>query len=673
METSEQIQTFTEFLEQNYKSQIFEQISNGKKYQEIDFNELSKYSPTLAEDLLDNPEELIKVAEIATEQFDIDKNIKGFVLRFYNLPKTQQIDIRNIRSAHLGKLLQVKGIVRQKSDVRPQVTSAKFECPSCGNVIPVLQLEQKFKEPSGCGCGRKGKFRLISKELVDAQKIVIEESIDEISNNSQPKRLNIFLKNDLTSPISDQRTNPGSKIMVTGVLNEVPIPSKDGGKLTLFDIMLETNYIKPLEEDFSNINISPEDEKEIKEISKRKDLIKFLVDNLAPTVYGYDKVKEAILYQLMKGVQKHPAKGNKIRGDMHILLVGDPGSGKSQILKRVGQIAPKSRYSAGQGSTGTGLTASVIKDDFIGGYALEAGALVLSNKGMCMLDELDKMSKEDTSALHEGLEQQSISIHKANIHATLSCETSVLAAANPKFERFDAYETIAKQITLPSTLINRFDLIFIIKDLPNKEKDDKLADHILNQHQGKKVEKDIALTDDLFRKYISYARQITPELTDEALFEIKNYFNKMRQSSYEGEKLVAISISARQLEGLIRLTEASAKVRLSNKALKEDAKKAIELMHHSLSEIGLDPKTGRIDMDRISSSVTQSDRNIIGIVKGLINTLEEEHPSKQVPYEELLEKARSNEITQEILDQTIEKLKKTGDLFEPKRGYLKKI
>ncbi len=242
MNASEQIKKFHSFLEEYYYSKILENLRKDNKFVVVDFAELSKFDIDLANHLLEDPEEAIKAAELATAQFDVE-NIHNFKVRFTNLPQSQNIMVRNIRSKHIGKFVYASGIVRQKSDVRPQVTAAKFECPVCGNVINVLQLDGNFKEPSKCGCGRKGKFTLLSKELVDAQGIVLEESPESLEGGEQPKRINILLKDDLVSPLSEKKTNPGSKITVVGVIKEVPIILKTGSKSTRFDLMIESNYI----------------------------------------------------------------------------------------------------------------------------------------------------------------------------------------------------------------------------------------------------------------------------------------------------------------------------------------------------------------------------------------------------------------------------------------------
>ncbi|MFB6199084.1 MAG: ATP-binding protein, partial [Halobacteriaceae archaeon] len=339
----------------------------------------------------------------------------------------------------------------------------------------------------------------------------------------------------------------------------------------------------------------------------------------------------------------------------------DPGAGKSALLKRVSETAPKARYVSGPASTAAGLTATVVKDEFMRGYALEAGAMVLANKGICCIDELDKMEQEDRSAMHEALEQQTVTVTKANIQATLKAQTTLLAAANPKFGRFDPYEVLAKQIELPSTLINRFDLIFPIRDLPDEQKDEEMAEFILNLHKENDHEpQDIPA--ELIRDYVAYARQnVFPVLLEGAVNEIKNYFVQMRNTAAdESEGISAIPISARQLEALVRLAEASARTRLSDKVTKKDAKRAIDLLHHCLSQIGKDPETGKIDIDRISTGVSASQRNHIHIIRDIINDLEDDG-DKNIHVDEILERAEEQGIETRKVEEVIDELKRSGD------------
>ena len=405
----EHIRKIKELIETTFYAELLKNARKGNRFLVIPFPELSKFDPDLANDLLDNPEEVIKAAELAVQQFDLGQE-NGHPplmrIRFSDLPASQHIMIRNIRSGHINKMIVIEGVVRQKSDVRPQVTSSKFECPSCGNVINVLQLETTFREPSKCGCGRKGKFLMLSNELVDAQGIVIEETPENLEGGEQPKRINVLVKDDLVSPLSERRSAPGSKVIINGIVKEVPILSRTGTKLTRFDLLIDANYLGSSQESFLEVELTDEDIAAIKDIAEDPRGYEKIISSMAPSIYGYEKIKESLLLQMLGGVRK--VRNDKVvsRGDMHILLVGDPGSGKSQLLKRIAVIAPKSRYVSGKGVSGAGLTASVVRDEFLKGWALEAGALVLASDGIVCIDEMDKMGVEDRAAMHEALEQQ---------------------------------------------------------------------------------------------------------------------------------------------------------------------------------------------------------------------------------------------------------------------------
>ncbi len=670
----EHIRKFKELIESHFYADLLKNVRKGNRFLVIPFGDLSKFDPDLANELLENPEEVIKAAELSLQQFDVyvEQDIKNIRVRFSDLPSTQTQMIRNIRSIHLNKFLVIEGIVRQKSDVRPQVTASKFECPSCGNVINVLQLDTTFREPSKCGCGRKGKFLMLGNELVDAQGIVVEESPEHLEGGEQPKRINVFLKDDLVSPFSERRTSPGSKIIVNGVVKEVPILSRTGAKMTRFDLLIEANYVGSSQESFYEVDISAEDIVMIKDIAEDPRGYDKIIQSMAPSIYGYEKIKESLLLQMMGGVRK--VRNDKVvsRGDMHILLVGDPGSGKSQLLKRVATISPKSRYVSGKGVSGAGLTAAVVRDEFLKGWALEAGALVLASDGICCIDEMDKMGEEDRAAMHEALEQQTVSVSKANVQATLIARTTVLAAANPKLGRFDPFDIIANQIDLPPTLINRFDLIFPIKDLPDDVRDEKLATHILSLHQNPDIQSP-PLSTDMLKKYIAYARQfVHPRLSPEAIEEIKAFYLKMRMSGSEEGGIRTIPISARQLEALVRMAEASAKTRLSDVVMRRDARKAIELLEYCLLQVGFDRETGKIDIDRIATGVGASQRNHIIIVKEILTELEAK-VGKTVSVDDIMAEARSRGLDSEKVDEALEKLRRTGDIFEPRRGFISKL
>ena len=672
IDASEQIEKFKEFFDSNYIDDLHNLSKSGNVSLLVDFSALNKEDPDLADQLLDEPEETLKAAEISLQQFDIEE-IENVKVRFFNLPTSQRLRIRDIRSEHIGKFIFLEGVVKQSTDVRPQVTAAKFECPACGNTISIIQVDIKFKEPTRCSCGRRGRFRLISKELVDAQKLVVEESPEFLTGGEQPKRLSIFLRGDLVEPLMEKKTTPGSKVRIIGVVGEIPILLKTGVVSTRYDLMMECNFIEPLEETFDDVALSKVDIKEIKKLANDPKVYERLVSSMAPSIFGHEDIKGALILQLVGGVKKERKDGSVTRGDMHILLVGDPGAAKSSMLLYVSKAAPRARYVAGRGVSGAGLTAAVVKDEFLKGWALEAGALVLANNGFCMIDEMDKMDESDTSALHEAMAQQQISISKANIQATLKAETTILAAANPKLGRFDPYQPIANQINLPPALINRFDLIFPVRDLPNEKMDTKIASHVLTLQQREEgIEPEVSA--ELLKKYISYVRKHSkPKLTDGAIDEIKTFYVKLRNTGGTGEEgIKPIPISARQLESLVRLSEASAKIRLSTKVTRLDARKGIALLTRCLKAVGVDPETGEFDIDMMSTGMATSSRNKIIVVRDIIDKFTSEG-KKTIPIEDITVEASERHVTESKVEEVIDQLKKEGAIFEPKRGFIQKI
>jgi replicative DNA helicase Mcm len=391
---------------------------------------------------------------------------------------------------------------------------------------------------------------------------------------------------------------------------------------------------------------------------------------MAPSIFGYDEIKLALSFQLLSGVKKKRSDNTQVRGDMHILLVGDPGVAKSVMLKFVSNIAPKGRYVVGKGASQAGITASVIKDEFLRGWALEAGAMVLANKGVACIDEMEKMNEQDRSSLHEAMEQQTVTISKANVQATLRSETSVLGAANPKFGRFDPYQPVAQQIEMAASLLNRFDLIFVLKDIPQKMRDEAIAAHVLMEHR--KAASKPPIDQILLRKFIAYAKQkIFPELTDQAVQEIKKFYVELRNAPSMKEDLVRpIPISARQLEALIRLSEASARARFSKKVTKEDAKRAIQIMKFYLLQVGIDQETGQIDIDRIGGTPA-SERSRIVLVREAILRLES-RTGKLIPIKDLKEEL-IDKIEEPEIDDIVDKLERLGDIFEPKKGFIQRV
>ncbi|MDA3836149.1 MAG: minichromosome maintenance protein MCM [Nanoarchaeota archaeon] len=666
-EREELIQEAKNFIEA-YKKNLKSSLREENSVIIIDFQEMAEHSTILADEAINRPEETVQVIEMAIEEIGLGEKVR---VRFLNLPKSHEILVRNIRAKHLNEMLVVEGIIRQSSDVRPQVVNAKFECPSCGTIISVLQIEKKFREPSRCSCGRRGGFKGLSKEMVDTQRLVIEESPDMLSGGAQPKRINVFLKEDLVDPKMEERTTPGSRAKVIGVLKEVPVPLPSGGLSTRFELAIEANNIIPMEESFDELDISEDDENHIIELANSPNIIEKLRDSIAPSVWGYEEIKEALMLQLFGGVQKRKKDGQISRGDIHIMMIGDPGVAKSVILGFMAKTSPKGRYVVGKSTSGAGLTASVVKDDYLKGWSLEAGAMVLANKGLVCIDELEKMAEQDQSSMHEAMEQQTVTINKANIQATLNAQTSVLAAANPKFGRFDPNQGIPQQINLPPALINRFDIIFTLRDLPSIENDTKVANHILEEHQ--KESKEMIIPKDLFMKYVAYTRQkVQPKLTDEAVKEMRDFYVGLRNRHVvEGQEMRTIPISARQLNSLIRMSEAAARIRLSETVDKIDAAIAIKLLKYYLTQTGYDEETGQIDMDKITGTMKSSQRNAASTVRDTIFALTEEYGTI-IPLEKIVEKL-DGKLNEQKIEEGIKALSREGIIFEPRPKHYQKI
>src|SRR3990167_3661141 len=277
-----------------HKKELGESLRKGQSVIFLDFMKLTEFSNKLAEEILSNPEEALRMIELAIEESGLVSNVR---VRLFNLSESQSLKVRNIRSKHLNELIVIEGIIRQASDVRPQVVNAKFECPSCGTIISVLQIEKKFREPTRCSCGRRGGFRLISKEMVDTQRLIIEESPEALVGGEQPRRMDIFLQEDLVEPKMEEKTTPGARVKVIGILKEIPRPLSSGGLSTVFDLAIQANNIIPLEESYDEVKISEEDERQIQELAADPKVFEKLAASIAPSIWGYDEIKKALVLQ----------------------------------------------------------------------------------------------------------------------------------------------------------------------------------------------------------------------------------------------------------------------------------------------------------------------------------------------------------------------------------------
>ncbi|MCX6821660.1 MAG: minichromosome maintenance protein MCM [Candidatus Aenigmarchaeota archaeon] len=669
MKKDEIIDKFSEFLRDNYYKDLALAVTEGKKSLNVDFSLVDKFDPELTDAILEKPEETIEWIEESIEEIDLPQKAK-LNIRFFNTPDNTKIRIRNIRAEHIGKLLCVDGIVKRASEVRPEVSEVVFECPDCGKRIIVIQTEKEktITSPGRCDCGCRRGFKQVGQRLYDARWIAIEEPF-EITTGERPSEIMVYLKQDLTSPRMRNRTDPGNRIKVTGILKEIPKRNERGKKTRQMEILLDANNVEGVEIEWEELDMDPEEEKKIKRLAKDPDIYNKLIASLAPSMYGMEDVKLAIMFQLFSGEPKLLKDGTKIRGNIHILLIGDPAAGKSQLMQLTSKLMPRGKYVSGTGVTGPGLTATVVKDEqFLGGWVLEAGALIMSNRSICAIDEFSKIAPQDIVALQEAMSMETVSIAKASIVATLPAQTAILAGGNPKLGRFDPYIPIREQISLDDVMLSRFDLKFALRDVPNPEFDAKMVEHIIKMRHFKEEEAKPVIEADLLRKYVSYSRSyIHPVLTKEAAEVLKDFYLKMRAKA-GGE--APVSITLRQYESLIRLAEASAKIRFSDKVEMEDADRAIKLMKVSLRQFGFDPETGMIDIDRAEGTMTSSQRSKIRIVLDVIEELTK-IIGKTIPVEEIARRAREEGV--ENIDEILKGMKNEGLVFEPRPNFIQKI
>ncbi|MGC9554018.1 MAG: minichromosome maintenance protein MCM [Thermoplasmatota archaeon] len=652
----------------------------------LDYWVIDTHDAEMAEYMLEKPFVALYAAEAALRKMDMPVDpAPKLHFRVRNLPEGQKIGIRDLRSQHLGTFIAVDGLVKKVTEVRPKLEDAAFQCLKCGAVIRVQQDGTVLQEPLECyedqgGCGRRTPFNLLTEDsrFIDSQKIEIQENPEELRGGAQPLRLTIYLEDDLVGNIV-----PGDRVTVNGILHGQE-RRRGNIKLTEFNKVMDANTIEQKEQAFEEVQISDEEEQKIRELSQDPLIYHKIKESIAPTIYGLDTEKDALALQLFGGVAKQMPDGTRIRGDMHILLVGDPGTAKSQLLRYMSLIAPRSVYTSGKSSSAAGLTASAVRSDEFGEgrWTLEAGALVLADLGVACVDELDKMDSKDRAALHQAMEQQEISVAKAGINATLKSRCSLLGAANPKFGRFDEFASIAEQINMPPALLSRFDLIFPVTDRPERARDTNLATHILevhvagekmehNHHQGlatlDELEQKVrpAIEPEFFRKYIAYAkRTVFPVLTDEAVEKLKSYYVNVRAAARE-----SVPFTPRQLEAFVRIAEASARIRLSEEVTEADAQRAIDIVDYYLEKVGVDRETGDLDIDIITTGISHSQKDKMKIITGIIKDLSDREDFASM--RDIKTRALEEGLTEKTVEDMMAKMIRQGIIYEPKRGRYK--
>ena len=676
-------------------------------YVEVPFHELQGFDPEFADDVLEHPRQildsgtqtLIEICRERGEQIDA-------VLRVGELPRDSRRSLRDIGTADIERLRSVEAIITKISDLKPRLHMAVFSCEACGNTIEMNQKnERELVEPlrcppehSGCGGSRNSKenptrFNLVVNisRMVNNQWIEIQELPENVPSGAQPTRGSVLVEGDQVN-----RHLPGERI-VANLMPVVRSEVRRSKKTPMFDIIYHLISSEHENTPFNEIKISEEERDEIIEISQREDLMRLMQQSIAPSIFAtgvMHYVKRSLALQLFGGVRRVNPDRTRLRGDIHILLMGDPGVAKSQLLDYMSKLSPRGKLASGGGVSGAGLTAAAVRDAFGDGrFALEAGILPLSDRGLAAIDEFDKISDDDRRTMHPAMEQQQIHVAKGGITATLPARCAILAAANPtdgRFSKRGPNQSVMRSYNetgLPPPLASRFDIIWMIRDEIRVEDDERIARHMLKTRtkgvSESKVEESLELnptegqedqifatgvddtehlTIEFLRKFIAYAkRNIHPDLNEDAKARLLEYYTDERQSfsreDQTGESEV-IPITPRALEALIRLTEAHARMHLREVATVDDADVALAVFRHWREESGIE------DESELYSGVSARVRNANAVVRQFVRDICAERDGK-ANLDEIYSRAASTNIPETTVDEVLSRMRMSGELFSP--------
>ncbi|MDE1825155.1 MAG: minichromosome maintenance protein MCM [Candidatus Micrarchaeota archaeon] len=669
---------FVEFFNAYYLPQINSMfISYPKKRSvTVDLRDLEKFDSDLTADLIGKPDDFLHVANAALASMNPNTEAREPVYsRFMGLDN-EGLLIQDVGSQQIGKLLVLDSLVVKRAEITPKVYLGVYRCSFCGSVVKI-RIESD-NVPDICPQCKRRSLRQSNEEseFINLQRIAVQDPLERLKGSTPTWQLEVWLADDLVNTII-----PGDRVEITGILRIRPRKTSRGKEdKTLFTMFFDSVSIKPKQKEFAEIDITREEEEQIREMARDPKIFEKVAMSIAPSIYGHEEIKQSLAIQLFGGTpEKKLIDGSPIRSDIHMLLIGDPGSAKTRLLQAVSSIVPKGIYVSGKSTSSAGLTASAERDEFAeGGWTLKAGALVLGSGGTVCIDEFDKIGDEDKSSLLEALESQTISVAKAGIVARFNARTSVLAAANPKFGRFDPNTYPAEQFDIPPALLSRFDLIFPIKDVIDLEQDKKIAKHILIQHEAagakladvKEYEQVEAppIASDILRKYIAYAKKnVRPRLSNDATTRIEAYYVDLRTL---GLKSGATPITPRQIEGLIRIAEGSAKSRLSAIIELKDAELAIGLFEFMLRTLAVD-RGGRRDIDTIITGMPREKVTKINSIITIIKKLEQEEGYAKMT--RVLDDAEKEGIDRGTTTKYINDLERSGDIYSPKQGIIKLV
>lgn len=563
---------------------------------EISFQHLADSKATLALFLANAPSETLAIFDVVAMEVvrmhyaNYDRIHSEIHVRITDLPTSYTL--RELRQAHLNALVRVRGVVTRRTGVFPQLKYVKFDCLKCGTTLGPFQQESNVEvKISFCqNCQSRGPFTLNMEKTVyrNYQKMTLQESPGTVPAGRLPRHREVILLWDLIDS-----AKPGEEVEVTGIYRnnyDVQLNSKNG--FPVFATILEANNVVKSHDELAGFRLTDEDEKAIRALSKDPEVIDKVIDSMAPNIYGHRDIKTAVACSLFGGVPKNINGKHNIRGDINVLLLGDPGTAKSQVLKYVEKTAHRAVFATGQGASAVGLTASVRRDPMTSEWTLEGGALVLADKGTCLIDEFDKMNDQDRTSIHEAMEQQSISISKAGIVTSLQARCAIIAAANPIGGRYNSTIPFAQNVELTEPILSRFDVLCVVRDTVDPEIDEMLANFVVQSHNrahpsfladttqatsatSGTLQSVSAIPQDLLRKYILYSREkIQPKLHQMDQDKISRLYADLRRESLATG---SFPITVRHLESIFRLAESFAKMRLSEFVSPSDMDRAIRV------------------------------------------------------------------------------------------------
>lgn len=637
----EALREYLDFLDDEEDQGKYSQLVNDMVAEKntrllVNINDLRSKNPTRARNLLINAFEELLAFQKALKEYvsrtdsEFTKNQEFFVA-FEGSFGCNHVTPRTLTSRYLGNLVCCEGIVTRCSLINPKIVKSVHYCPATKKV-----MERKYADltsleafpssvvyPTVDEDGNLLETEYGLSQFKDHQTLSIQEMPEKAPAGQLPRSIDIICDNDLVD-----KCKPGDRIQVVG--NFRCMPSKQGSYTSgTFRAVIIANNITQISKE-ATLSISRDDIQKCKKLAQSsKDICGLLAKSLAPSIHGHEYIKRAILCLLLGGVEKNLPNGTRLRGDINVLLIGDPSVAKSQLLRYVLCTAPRAIPTTGRGSSGVGLTAAVTVDQETGERRLEAGAMVLADRGVVCIDEFDKMSDIDRTAIHEVMEQGRVTIAKAGIHASLNARCSVLAAANPVYGKYDQYKTPMENIGLQDSLLSRFDLLFVMLDSVNEDRDLVIADHVVRMHQyrspleqdgevlpmnanadmlstnnpdeteldkespmyepydallhgGSRKKSDKILSVEFMRKYIHFVKILKPTLTEEASKIIASHYASLRcEELMENDVARTQPVTPRTLETMIRLSTAHAKARMSREVTAHDAEAAIELIQYA--------------------------------------------------------------------------------------------